>query len=110
MPMSVEEEFFRYLSPTDDPEIEERGRNLTRLMVKKYPEVRREVIEEVLEEKVKQVFRHQFERRLGRALTTEEQQVLNDRFARTGPDRLGDVVLDLSPEALAAWLADPTAT
>jgi hypothetical protein len=25
------------------------------------------------------------------------------------PDRIGDVVLDLSAEALAAWLADPAA-
>jgi len=50
------------------------------------------------------------ERRLGRAITTKEQQVLVDRFARLGPDRLGDVALDFSPEALAAWLADPEAT
>ena len=27
-----------------------------------------------------------------------------------GPDRLGDVVLDLDSAALAAWLASPTAT
>jgi hypothetical protein len=35
---------------------------------------------------------------------------LHDRLGRLGADRLGDVVLDLAPEALAAWLADPTAT
>jgi hypothetical protein len=82
-------------------------------MLKKYPDLRHEVIEEGREEGREEglrPLRHQAERRLGRALTTDEQQVLNDRFARVGPDRLGDVVLDFSPEALAAWLADPEAT
>ncbi len=31
------------------------------------------------------------------------------RFDIVGRERLGDVVLDLSPEALAAWMADPDA-
>jgi hypothetical protein len=31
------------------------------------------------------------------------------RFDTVGPDRLGDVVLDLTPEALGAWLTDPDA-
>jgi hypothetical protein len=30
-----------------------------------------------------------------------------DRFERLGEDRLDEVVLSLTPEALAAWLADP---
>lgn len=112
MPMSVQEEFLHYLPPTDDPEIEERGRNLTRLMLKKYPDVRHEVVEEGFEEGVEKglnLFVHLVERRLGRPVTTEERQVLNDRFVRS-PEQLGDVVLDLSPKALAAWLADPAAT
>ena len=52
---------------------------------------------------------HQFERRLQRALTVAEHDTLHARFSTHGPDRLGDVVLDLAPDALAAWLADPNA-
>jgi len=52
---------------------------------------------------------HLFERRLGRALSAVEHDALLTRFSTLGPDRLGDVVLDLAPDALAAWLADPAA-
>ena len=52
---------------------------------------------------------HQFARRLGRPLTETETATLLSRFDTVGPDRLGDVVLDLSPDALAAWLTDPDA-
>jgi len=51
-----------------------------------------------------QAFAHQFERRLGRPLTTTERQTLASRLAKLGPTRVGDVVLDRSPEALARWL------
>jgi hypothetical protein len=50
------------------------------------------------------------ERRLGRALSEGEHAELRPRLARLGPERLGDVVLDLEPSALAAWLTDPNAT
>jgi hypothetical protein len=50
-----------------------------------------------------------FERRLARALTGAEHTALVARLTALGPDRLGDVVLDLDPPALAAWLADPDA-
>ena len=50
---------------------------------------------------------HQFARKLGRALTDEERARVAARFDSLGPDRLGDVALDLSPTALADWLADP---
>jgi hypothetical protein len=106
MPMSVQEEFLRYLPPTDDPEIEERGRNLARLMLKKYPDVRNEIVEEGS----LKLLHDQAEHRLGRTLSTEERRVLNGRVAQLGANRIGNVVLDLSPEALAAWLADPEAT
>ncbi len=56
-----------------------------------------------------QPLQHQFARRLGRTLTAAEQATLLGRFDTVGPDRLGDVVLDLTPDALAAWLADPDA-
>ncbi|UQA56198.1 hypothetical protein [Polyangium aurulentum] len=48
---------------------------------------------------------HLFERRLGRALTEAERALLVRRVDEDGPDRVGDAVLDLSPQALASWLA-----
>jgi flagellar biosynthesis/type III secretory pathway protein FliH len=51
----------------------------------------------------------QFERRLGRALTDKERERIDKRLKRLGADRLGDVVLDLSSEELATWLATPRA-
>jgi len=52
---------------------------------------------------------HLFERRLGRTLSAAEHEALLTRFSTLGPDRLGDVVLDLAPDALSAWLADSSA-
>ncbi len=56
-----------------------------------------------------QLVQHQFARRLGRPLTEGETATLLARFDTVGPDRLGDVVLDLTSDALADWLADPDA-
>jgi hypothetical protein len=53
---------------------------------------------------------HQFQRRLTRPLTAAERGVLVRRLDTLGPERLGDVVIDLSSEALAAWLAAPDAS
>ena len=47
---------------------------------------------------------HLFERRLGRALSAAERATLTERLRKQGPDRVGDVVLDLSPAELSAWL------
>ena len=47
----------------------------------------------------------QFEHRLGRALTEPEQSSLRKRFQIEGADKVGNVVLDLSPQDLALWLA-----
>ena len=52
---------------------------------------------------------HLFERRLGRTLSAAEHEALLTRFSTLGPDRLGDVVLDLAPDALSVWLAAPDA-
>jgi len=49
------------------------------------------------------------ERRLGRALTDAEHDVLLARLAADGPEAVGDTVLDRTPAALAAWLADAAA-
>ena len=53
---------------------------------------------------------HQFERRLARLLTSAEREVLVRRLDTFGSERLGDLVIDESPEALAAWLAAPDAS
>jgi hypothetical protein len=56
-----------------------------------------------------QPLQHQSARRLGRPLTEAEAATLLGRFDTVGPDRLGDVVLDRTPDALAAWLGEPDA-
>jgi hypothetical protein len=53
---------------------------------------------------------HLVERRLARPLDSAERGALIRRLDTLGPERLGDVVFDLSPEALAAWLAAPDAS
>jgi hypothetical protein len=72
------------------------------------PEAADEAIQKGIEQGL-QPLRHQIERRLGRRLDAAEQAVLLRRFATVSGDRLGDIVLDLSADALAAWLADPDA-
>jgi hypothetical protein len=52
---------------------------------------------------------HAYSRRLNRPLTPAEQTTLLARLDTHGPTRLGDVVLDLASDAIAAWLADPDA-
>jgi hypothetical protein len=47
---------------------------------------------------------YQFERRLGRSLREIERRRIASRLAKDGPEKLGAVVLDLSPEELAVWL------
>jgi hypothetical protein len=51
----------------------------------------------------------QIQRRLGRNLADAEKATLSKRLTKLGPDRLGNVVLDLSAQDLDAWLADPNA-
>ncbi|WP_437853817.1 hypothetical protein [Sorangium sp. So ce363] len=80
-------------------------------------EGRKEGIKEGLKEGIKEgikegqlrVLAMQFEKKVGRPLTEMEHSVLAERFERLGADRLDDAKLALPPEALAAWLADPTA-
>jgi hypothetical protein len=52
---------------------------------------------------------HLFGRKLGRPLTDRQRATILRRLDTLGPDRLGDVVLDLDTAALAAWLANPRA-
>ena len=51
-----------------------------------------------------------YERQLRRALTESERDAIKQRLTTLGADRVFDVQTDLSPEALAAWLADPAAS
>lgn len=50
-----------------------------------------------------------YEKRLGRTLSEDEHAVLLQRLGELGADRLLDVPLEMSADALAAWLADPMA-
>jgi flagellar biosynthesis/type III secretory pathway protein FliH len=52
---------------------------------------------------------HHVERRLGRKLREDERACIRERIETLGPERVGDLVLDLSVDELAAWLADPNA-
>jgi hypothetical protein len=93
---------------TGSPEHEERVRTeFSKLSV-----VKKLVAEERAAERVAALapLVHQFSRRLGRPITDAERAELLRRLDTLGADRIGDVVLDLAPNALAAWLADPAAT
>ena len=76
-----------------------------RVAVEAYPEAASRLIERGREQQLTRLFTH----RLGRAFTADEQRVFTQRLAGIGPERLGDVVLDLDGAQLAAWLADPGA-
>jgi hypothetical protein len=60
-------------------------------------------------EKGIQPFVRMIARKLGRDLTSAEHHVLTQRLDILDPDRLLDVAVELSPEALTAWLATPDA-
>ncbi|EYF08522.1 hypothetical protein [Chondromyces apiculatus] len=47
--------------------------------------------------------------RLGRPLTEAESANLAQRLDRLGEERVGEVMLTSSPDALARWLSDPAA-
>lgn len=48
----------------------------------------------------------QVERRLRRPLSEPERAILQQRVEGLGAEHVGDIVIDLSPEALAGWLAE----
>ncbi|MBK9264527.1 MAG: hypothetical protein IPM54_32675 [Polyangiaceae bacterium] len=58
---------------------------------------------------VERTFERQFARRLGRSLTQTERDTLGQRLVTLGVERLDDVLFSLGQEAIAAWLADPSA-
>lgn len=71
--------------------------------------LQREAMGKGVEQGAERAFAHQFERRLRRALRDDERACLRKRAQTLGLERIGDVVLDLSEDELAAWLADPDA-
>ena len=73
-----------------------------------YKEGRKEGLEKGLERGLEkgraELLVLQFEQRLSRALTTEEQKCLVARLHKEGPQELAKAVLNLSGAKLAAWL------
>ncbi|WP_437635850.1 hypothetical protein [Sorangium sp. So ce854] len=74
-----------------------------------FEQLKQSLRDEGLKEGQIQMLARQFEKKLRRPLAEAERSVLAERFDRLGPDRLDDVLLELPADALAAWLADPTA-
>jgi hypothetical protein len=61
-------------------------------------------LERGLEKGQARTLTRQIERKLGRALGEGERQAVDRRLATLGADQVGDAVLDLDRDALAAWL------
>jgi hypothetical protein len=103
LPMAAE--LYEDLHVPTDPEEQRRiHAEVLRRWLRLCPEAADEAVQQGL-----QPLQHLFERRLCRRLTSSEQATLYERLATLGPDRLGDVVLDMDAATLAAWLADPSA-
>jgi hypothetical protein len=103
VPMTPAEraEVLRYVQPTSDPEQLERRRAVVRQFLDIVtPDVKDELVQQGLRPLV-----HQFERKLGRALSEGERTTLRAQLEVLGPDKLGDLVLDLDAAALGAWLS-----
>lgn len=90
--------------PTDEAEQYRIKTAFTRKLLQFYPEAANEMIEEGVEKAVEQTLSRQFERRLGRALSAAEHASLARRIHTLGAAAVSDVVVDLAPDALDAWL------
>ncbi len=92
------------LSPEDQRRIVEG----LRLSLDAYPEAGIDFIEKGVEKGIAPLARL-YSRQLRRELTDAERRSLAHRLDTLGANRLGDVVLDLTPEQLGQWIADPDA-
>jgi hypothetical protein len=112
VPMSpgLREEMLRYVPQTDDPEVRARQRQVAKILLDLNPDLRNEIAEDGHQKGIEEGLGLVYEQRLGRPLTDAEHRTLFERLTTLGRARLGSVVLSLTPEALAAWLADPSAT
>ncbi len=90
--------------PTDEAEQYRIKTAFTGKLLQFYPEAANEMIEEAVERGAEQTLSRQFERRLGRALSAAEHASLARRIHGLGAAAVSDVVVDLAPDALDAWL------
>nr|MCU0687976.1 hypothetical protein [Polyangiaceae bacterium] len=104
MTPAVREELERYFPETDDPQVRERQRFIVQMLLNKNPETKQALLGEAREEGREkgreQECERLYERRLGRALSEGERAVLRERWGRLSEDRLLDLALDSSAEAL----------
>lgn len=105
MSQSAAQKILELMPPAPEPEIRARQVWIMGLYLKKFPEL----AESLKKEGGLQPLVHLFERRMRRPLSEVELLTLQERLDRLGANRLGDVVLDLSPEDLGTWLSDPSA-
>ena len=103
--------------PTDDESQRRIKTEFTRKLLQFYPDAANEIREQGIEQGIEQGVEkgvgplvRLFERKLARALTAAEHELLVRRLDTHGATRLGDVVFDLDAAALDAWLRDPAAT
>lgn len=107
--------------PTDDEAQRRIKTAYTRRLVEIYPEAAHEIGKKLRDEGLREGLREgrdegllqmlalQFKLRLDRALSPDELATLDRRVHTLGAERVGRVVLDMSRDALEAWLRDPHA-
>jgi len=103
-PMSAQIAQQLFDTPEEQEAYHRRGLEMAHILLAKFPEAAHEIRDAAL-----RPLEHQFARRLGRPLTPTDHATLVRRLGTHGPDRLGDVVLDLDRDALERWLTDPDA-
>jgi len=108
MSQSAAQKILELMPPAPEPEVRARQIWIMGLYLKKFPELADSLKKEGMEHGLQPLV-HQFERRMRRTLSEVEILTLQERLDRLGANRLGDVVLDLSPEDLGTWLSDPSA-
>lgn len=103
--------------PTDDETQRRIKTAYTRRLLEIFPEAAHEIGEKLhdegrregRDEGLLQMLALQFKLRLDRALSPDELATLDRRVHTLGAERVGKVVLDMSRDALDAWLRDPHA-
>jgi len=91
MSTQIARQFFD--TPEEQEAYHRRGIEMAHVILEKFPEVAHEIRDAAL-----RPLEHMFARSLGRALTPADHATLVRRLGTYGPDRLGDVVLDLDAQ------------
>lgn len=113
-PMS-DTQYEEIMSQLKEPEMAERLRRKRRFaetmaeVTGLEEDLRQEGRQQGEQEGQKKTLMHQFEKRLARPITQDELAQLQEKLGRLGAERISDVVLELSKDALASWLSDPAA-